>query len=450
MQEDPSDSVRRADFGEPFYWGVSSSAFQTEGACDADGKGLSIWDVFTAKRGRIRKNQHARTACDFYRVYRDDIALIRQLGIPNFRFSLSWPRILPEGTGAVNAKGIDFYNRLIDSCLENGIEPWVTLYHWDLPYHLEKRGGWTNRDMLRWFETYAECCVKHFGDRVTHWMVLNEPAVFTAAGYFFGMHAPGRIGLKNFLPAAHHAVLSMGHIGRLLRSHLPGAQIGTTFSCSHIEPASPRFSDVAAARRADALINRLFAEPVLGMGYPINDVPALAGIERYMRPGDEQDMAFDFDFIGLQNYTREIVKHSFFVPYLRAQLVKATRRRVPVTAMGWEVYPRAIYHVLHKFAAYANIPPLVITENGAAFADVITNGEVNDEQRRQYLQDHLAEVRQAKKEGVPVRGYFVWTLTDNFEWAEGYHPRFGLVHVDFETQQRTIKASGKWYTEFLR
>jgi len=439
-----------ADFGADFQWGVSSAAFQTEGAWATDGKGPSIWDTFTNRKGKIKGGQHAQTACDFYHRYREDISLVRQLHIPNFRFSVAWPRIFPEGVGQPNPKGLDFYNRVVDDCLEQGITPWVTLYHWDLPQALQEKGGWTNRDILSWMEDYAGTVVRHLGDRVKRWMVLNEPTVFTGAGYFFGVHAPGMTGLRNFFPAAHHAALAMGRVGRLIRSEMDDAEIGTTFSCSSIHPVSSRPRDVKAATRADALINRLFIEPILGLGYPIHSLKALAGIEKYMQAGDEKALPFDFDFIGIQNYTREVVASSFFVPYLRARLVPAAKRDVlGVTEMGWEVYPAAIYEMIEKFSAYPNLPKLYITENGVAFPDAVVDEQVKDPKRQQYLMDHLAQVLRAKQDGLNVHGYFVWTLTDNFEWAEGYHPRFGLVHVDFETLKRTVKDSGYWYASFL-
>ena len=440
----------REDFGADFQWGVSTAAFQTEGAWDTDGKGPSIWDTFTHRKGKIKGGQRADVACDFYHRYREDVAFIKQMHIPNFRFSLSWPRIMPAGTGAPNSKGLDFYDRLIDHVLEQGITPWVTLYHWDLPQALQDKGGWTNRDVVSWLADYAECAAGRYGDRVKHWMVLNEPTVFTGAGYFFGVHAPGLTGVRNFFPAAHHAALAMGHVGRLLRSAVPDAAIGTTFSCSSIHPASGRRRDVAAAKRADALINRLFIEPVLGMGYPVADLSALAGIEKYMQPGDDRLLPFDFDFIGIQNYTREVVRHSFWVPYLSAKIRSAKRRRVQtVTEMGWEVYPESIYEMIKQFSAYPNVPKIYVTENGSAFPDVVADGQVADHQRLAYLQSNLAQVLRAREEGHNVHGYFVWSLTDNFEWAEGYHARFGLVHVDYETQQRILKQSGRWYGQWL-
>jgi beta-glucosidase len=442
--------LNKSLFGNDFKWGVSTAAFQIEGACDTDGKGESIWDTFTAKKGKILNADRADVACDFYSNYKADIDLVKQLNIPNFRFSISWTRILPDGTDNVNQAGIDYYNQVIDYCIEQGIEPWVTVYHWDLPQVLEVKGGWTNRKIIEWFTAFTAICAKHFGDRVKYWMVMNEPSVFSGAGYFFGIHAPGRTGLKNFLPAIHHILLSLAAGAKKLRELLPGSKIGTTFSCSYIEPRSDSKRDIKAAKVADALVNRLFLEPVLGLGYPINDLPVLKGLEKYIQPGDEQNMYFDFDFIGLQNYTREIVRYSFFTPYIQASLVKAKDRNVPITAMGWEVYPPAIYHMIKKFNAYPQIRKILVTENGAAFPDEVVDGKVDDPKRLEYLQTHLQQVLKAKQEGCKVEGYFVWTLTDNFEWAEGYHPRFGLVHVDFGTQKRIIKSSGYWYADFLK
>jgi beta-glucosidase len=446
---DQHTALKRASFGPDFAWGVSTAAFQIEGAHDAHGKSESVWDVFSSKKGKILNADHARVSCDFYNRYQEDIDLIKQLNIPNFRFSISWSRLLPDGTGNVNQAGVDYYNKVIDYCLKQGIEPWVTIYHWDLPQILEQKGGWTNREVVNWFSEFVTLCAKSFGDRVKYWMVMNEPMVFTGAGYFFGIHAPGRSGMKNFMPAIHHVVLSIAAGGKILRRLLPDAQIGNTFSCSQIEPLTNKPRDVAAAVRVDALINRLFIEPILGMGYPVKDLPVLKNLQKYILPGDEDNMKFDFDFIGVQNYTREIIRSSFFTPYVGARIVKAEKRNVELTAMRWEVYAPSIYHMIKKFDAYPQVRNVIVTENGSAFPDEVTDSEVNDPKRLQYLQDYLGQVLKAKNEGCNVNGYFVWTLTDNFEWAEGYHPRFGLIHVDHSTQKRIIKKSGRWFADFL-
>ncbi len=443
--------INRNDFGDGFHWGVSTAAYQIEGAHDLDGKGMSIWDAFSKKKKKIFNADHGDMACDFYKHYAEDIALIYRLNIPNYRFSISWSRIIPHGIAALNHKGIDFYNKLIDFCLELGITPWITLYHWDLPQALQDRGGWTNREVLHWFNYFVDCCIHNFGDRVKHWMLLNEPMVFTGAGYFLGVHAPGKKGLSNFLAASHHAAMCQAEGGRLIRSLRNDCNIGTTFSYSHLEPyRAGNERDIKATVKVDALLNRMFLEPLLGMGYPIKDVKILERIERFVLQHDEQKLAFDMDFIGLQTYTRELVTYAPFMPFVNAKIIKASKRNVPHTLMDWEVYPSSIYNALKKYDSYPGVREIIITENGAAFADEKMNGRVDDPLRVQYLQDHIGQVLLAKQEGVKVNGYFVWTLMDNFEWAEGYYPRFGLIYIDFKTQQRIIKSSGLWYGGFLK
>ena len=444
--------LKKSDFGSDFQWGVATAAYQIEGASKKDGKGVSIWDTFSNhKRGKyIKDRSNANHSCKHYKLHAEDISILKTLHIPNYRFSISWSRIFPQGNGHINSKGIDFYDRLIDQLLEQNIDPWTTLYHWDLPQSLQNKGGWTNREMLNWFEEYASFCLLKFGDRVKNWMVLNEPMVFTGAGYFMGIHAPGLKGMSNFLPAMHHATLCQAMGGRLARELVPNVKVGTTFSCSHIDPYTSSERDQKTAQRFDALLNRLYIEPSQGMGYPIEDLPVLKGVEKYILHNDENKLAFDFDFIGVQNYTREVAKSAWYVPYIGGKLVGAKDRKVPYTSMGWEVYPKSIYLMLKKFAAYPKIKELIVSENGAAFDDILHEDLINDTQRISYLQDYLQNVRQAQKEGVPVKGYFIWTLMDNFEWAEGYTQPFGLVHVDFKTQKRTIKNSGYWYRDFLR
>jgi beta-glucosidase len=440
--------ISRSNFGEAFKWGVSTAAFQIEGAHGIDDKLPSIWDEFTDRKGKIHQGHHAQMACDFYNLHPQDLDNVHHLSIPNFRFSLSWTRLINRDH-SVNEKGIAFYNRLIDGCLARGIEPWVTIYHWDIPSFLEEKGGWTNRDIIHWFGDYVEVCAKYFGDRVKYWMVMNEPMVFTGAGYYLGIHAPGRKGLTNFIPAMHHTTLCQAEGGRRLKFLLPYAEVGTTFSCSYVEPLNDSPAHQRAAIKIDALLNRLYIEPSLGMGYPVKDISLLSRVEKYMKAGDEEMMAFDFDFIGVQNYTREIAKRSWMVPILFATLVGAHKRKVETTLMNWEVFPASIYEMLKKYGAYKKVKKIYVTENGAAFEDTLLNGKVEDKRRVRYLHDYIAQVYKAKQEGIPVEGYFVWTLQDNFEWAEGYRPRFGLIYTDFNTQERIIKDSGYWYKDFL-
>ncbi len=443
------DELKRDDFGKDFLWGVATSAYQTEGAYNLDGRGMSIWDKFSHTDGKIKNNQTGDTACDFYHKYASDINIINDLNFDAFRFSLSWTRILPSGRTIVNQKGIDFYQQVIDKCLERGIEPWITLFHWDLPQELEDLGGWKNREVVDWFSEYVLLCAKTFGDRVKNWMVLNEPFAFTALGYLLGMHAPGKYGLKNFIPAVHHATLCQGIGGRILRENIKNGRIGTTQTITLADPFGQNEKDIAAAKRADAFLNRIFIEPAVGLGYPVSDLPSLSRIEKYIKPGDPDLMKFDFDFIGVQTYTRIMVKHNGIIPVIHAYPVSPKRRNVKqITEMKWEVYPEGIYRALKFYEKYP-LKEIYVTENGVAFKDILKDGKVYDTDRVEYFKEYLKQVLKAKNEGVNVKGYFVWSLMDNFEWAEGYRPRFGLVYVDFKTQKRFIKDSGLWFREFL-
>lgn len=443
-------NISASDFGGDFKWGISTAAYQIEGAHNLDGKGPSIWDTFSARKGKVKSGHNGNISCDYYNRFAGDIHLINQVGFNNYRFSIAWSRLLPSGTGTVNQKGIDFYKRVIATCLEKNITPWITCYHWDLPQALQDKGGWTNRDILNWFSEYVALCVISFGGDVKNWMILNEPLVFTGAGYFLGVHAPGKKGPGNFLSAVHHAALCQAEGGRMIKKLLPQSFVGTTFSCAPVYPVNYEEKNVKAAARVDAMLNRLFIEPLLGLNYPIKHLPFLNRIEKYFKDGDDKRLCFDFDFIGVQNYTREVVKHSMLTPFLRAQLIKAEKRNVATTAMGWEIYPQSIYDILKQFSKYSNIKQFIVTESGIGLYDVVSGGMVNDAQRISYIIAHLENILKAKNEGIPVNGFFNWTLLDNFEWAEGYHPRFGLVHVDFETQQRTLKNSAKWFAEFLK
>ncbi len=446
------DALTRAAFGSDFLWGTATAAYQIEGAMAEDGKGPSVWDTFSHRKGKIKTGENGDTACDFYHRYPEDIALLKEMHIQNFRFSLSWSRILPEGKGRINEKGLDFYKRLIDKCLENGVRPWVTIYHWDLPQALEDAGGWVNRDILGHFSEYANLVTRQLGDRVQDWMVLNEPMAFTSLGYLLGLHAPGRRSIRAFVRAAHHATMCQSEGGRIIRANVPNANVGTTISASPVHPKNDSPKHVAAAKRVDALINRIFIDPACGLGYPTEDLPLIRSIHKHMLPGDAEKLAFEFDFIGLQYYTRQIVKNSL-IPFIRGNVVKPKKFGIPdeeITEMGWEVYPEGIYTLLKRFAAMPTVKKVIVTENGAAFPDLVDGDHVHDPRRIKFLKDYLEQVLKAKNEGVNVGGYFIWSFLDNFEWAEGYKPRFGLVHVDYATQQRRIKDSGHWFSDFLK
>jgi beta-glucosidase len=436
--------------GQNFRWGVASSAFQSEGAFQEDGKSISIWDTFSAIKGHVRDASNARVSADFYHRYRDDIKLAHNMNFNCFRFSLSWPRILPEGSGPVNQKGLDFYQRVIDECLELNMEPWVTLYHWDLPQKLEDKGGWTNRDIVSWFTDYVDKCTREYGDKVRNWIVLNEPMSFTGLGYFLGYHAPGRKGLRNFLPAAHHAALCQAEGGRVTRANVPHSYLGTTLSCAHIKPVNKKEINVKAASRMDALFNRFYIEPLLGLGYPTDVLGILKRIEKYFQPGDEEKLKFDFDYIGLQYYYRMISKFSLIPPLIFANEIPASERNVSTNTMGYEIFPKGLYKVLRKFSQYKGIKEIIVTESGVCLDDQITNDRIDDQERIDYYKESIAYTLKAQQKGIPVKGFFVWSLTDNFEWSEGFRPRFGLVYVDYTNLDRKIKDSGLWFRDFLQ
>ncbi|MGB1247305.1 MAG: GH1 family beta-glucosidase [Chitinophagales bacterium] len=452
MAEIINSEMMKADFGKDFLWGTATASYQIEGGWNLDGKSPSVWDTFTSKSKNIHDGSNGNEACDFYHKYKEDIAIMKSLNFDVFRFSIAWTRILPDGTGKINQAGIDFYNNVIDECLAQGLQPWITLYHWDLPQVLEDKGGWPNRDVIDWFKEYVDVCTKAFGDRVKNWMIFNEPLAFTALGYLAKMHAPGKRSFKKFKQAVHHVTLCQAEGGRVVRANVPEANVGTTFSVTAVEPKDPnKKRHVKAAKKEDAFFNRLFIEPTLGMGYPTEDLKMLKGIEKYMEEGDEEKMVFDFDFFGVQNYFRTVAKFSLWPPVMWANVMKGkdlVEDESELTAMGWEVYPKGMYDILKQIGAYG--VPLYITENGMGLNDELNaDGTINDFRRTQFYKDYLANVLKAKNEGVDVRGYYQWTFMDNFEWAEGYGPRFGIVYNDFETQTRYLKDSAKWWQSFL-
>lgn len=445
-----TSELKASSFGKDFHWGVALSAAQNEGAITEDGRSPSIWDQFARRKGVIKKGARPTVACDFYHRYRDDLLLVKALGFNSFRFSISWSRILPDGSGKASANGIEFYQRVIDECLSLGLTPFVTLYHWDLPQVLQAEGGWESPLINRWFRHYAKVCAKNFGS-VKHWLVLNEPSGFTTLGHMLGIHAPGRRSLEGFLKSVHHAALAQADGGRMLRQYIPDAIIGTSFSCSEVIPFSDTPADLAAARRIDLFMNRLFIEPLLGKGFPEDDRGIVDKMNRKNKSWKfAEQMQFDMDFIGLQNYFPIVVKHHSFIPLIQAAEVKPRERKVPVTAMGWEINADSFQHIIRRFWKYGAIKQLMITENGAAFKDLVQQGRVHDQERIRFFQLYLQALLKSKREGVKLGGYFAWTLMDNFEWAEGYEARFGLVHVDFKTQLRTVKDSGFWWRDFLK
>ena len=442
--------IKASDFGNEFLWGVATAAAQIEGTSDYYGKGSSIWDTFSAKGGKIKKGHKPSVACDFYHRFREDIALVKLLGFRIFRFSIAWSRILPLGKGEINPEGIRFYHNVIDECLEQGITPYVTLYHWDLPQALEEEGGWTSFSINSAFNGFVSICATEYGDKVKNWIVINEPFGYTSLGYMLGIHAPGKTGLTNFFSAVHHTALAQAEGGKILRAEISKVNIGTTFSCSEILPYTQSDNDILAADRVDCLMNRLFIEPTLGLGFPTANWDVLEKFQIEYGTWRHMDRyKFEFDYIGLQNYFPLTVKYNAFIPVIQAWEVKAKNRKKPHTAMGWEINADSFYNIIMRFAAYSNVQNIIITENGAAYHDKIVDGKIDDAERIEYFKLYLYALLKAKNDGAPVSGYMAWTLMDNFEWAEGFNARFGLVYNDFKTQERTIKDSGYWWQKFL-
>ncbi|MBB6546602.1 GH1 family beta-glucosidase [Nonomuraea rubra] len=430
-----------------FLWGTATAAYQIEGATDEDGRGASIWDTFAHEPGRTSRGQTGDVACDHYHRWPEDVALMAGLGVNAYRFSIAWPRVQPLGSGQVNAPGLDFYDRLVDALLGIGIQPVPTLFHWDLPQALEERGGWLDRDVCERFADYAAVTAERLADRVPLWITLNEPFVHMAYGYAMGVHAPGRALLTGALPAAHHQLLGHGLAVQALRAAGAG-QVALTNNCTPVWPASQDEPDLRAADAYDILHNRLFNDPVLLGKYP--DLSAYTAELDFIRDGDLATIATPLDALGVNYYnpTRIAAPTGDALPFDDAGV-----SGYPTTAFGWPVVPDGLRELLTGLRSrYGTaLPPILITENGCSQEDVpAEDGTIDDAARVDFLDRHISAMREAMAEGVDVRGYFVWSLLDNFEWAEGYDQRFGLVHVDFDTQRRTPKRSYHWFAEFLR
>ena len=441
-----TDSIR---FPDGFLWGAATSAYQIEGSPLADGAGPSIWQRFTHSPGLTVNGETGDVACDHYRRYREDVALMAELGLNAYRFSISWSRILPEGTGHVNPKGLDFYSRLVDALLERGIQPTATLYHWDLPEALDNRGGWLNRDVADWFADYARVCYRALGDRVPMWSTLNEPWVVTDGGYLHGALAPGHKNLFEAPIATHNLMRAHGTAVQAYRAER-NDRVGIVVNLEPKYPASDSAADCAATQRADAYMNRQYLDPVFLGTYP-SELREIFGQAWPEWPAEDMALVRQpIDFVGINYYTRNVSRDD-----ARALPVRAVGVRQPqhaVTETGWEVFPEALTRVLLWVTERYGKIPLYITENGAAFYDPPKpiDGRIEDPLRVDYYRKHLRAAHDAMRKGADLRGYFAWSLLDNFEWSLGYSKRFGIVHVDYETQQRTPKASARYYSEVIR
>ena len=435
-------------FPKGFVWGVATAAYQIEGAWDEDGKGESIWDRFSHTPGKIANGDTGDVACDHYHRWLEDVALMNELGLHAYRFSISWPRLFPEGRGRVNPAGLDFYSRLVDALLEAAIEPFITLYHWDLPQALQDDGGWPARSTAGAFAEYADVISRHLGDRVKHWITFNEPYVSAMVGYLEGRHAPGHSDLDEALAAAHHLLLAHGWAVPVIRRNSPEAQVGITLNLSGQTPASPSAADRAAAWQRDGIINRWFLDPLSARGYPVDIVQHYGNPMDFVQAADLEAIAAPLDFLGVNYYARGVVRSSVV-----SEAENAPRTVFPNperTEMGWEVYPEGLYELLGRLHFDYHFPALYVTENGAAYPDQIgPDGQVDDPLRVAFLREHLAAAARAIAAGVSLRGYFAWSLMDNFEWAHGYSKRFGLMYVDYPTQRRVLKTSAHWYRQVI-
>jgi beta-glucosidase len=439
----PVNDDPRPVFPPDFVWGVATAAYQIEGAAAVDGRGECIWDRFSAMPGKVRNGESGAVAADSYHRYGEDIALMRALGVDAYRFSISWPRIVPGGRGGVSAAGLDHYDRLVDALLEAGITPFATLYHWDLPQALEEEGGWTSRATAEAFVDYVEAVAGRLGDRVRAWATHNEPYCSAWLGYGTGSKAPGRARLDDAVAAMHHILLSHGWAVDALRRATKDADVGIVIDSWPVHPATLEAADVLAARQVDAQRNRWVFEPLLRGSYPVDLLDAFSPVTPPVRDGDMAVIAAEIDFLGVNNYSRTIVRAS--PEDGRPETVRPPSD-APVTDMGWEIYPDGLHEVLTRLHREYAAPPLYVTENGAAFGDVRGHdGAVHDPERIAYLDAYIRSVGRAIADDVPVRGYFAWSLLDNFEWEQGYWRRFGLVYVDYPTLERVRKDSFAWY-----
>jgi beta-glucosidase len=438
-------------FPESFLWGAATASYQIEGAVHEDGRGSSIWDDFAAIPGKTYQGQTGEVTDDHYHRFEEDIDLMAQLGLGAYRFSIAWPRILPEGRGAVNSLGLDFYDRLVDALLAKGTIPFATLYHWDLPSALERDGGWLNRATASAFAEYAEIVTRRLGDRVANWITLNEPWCSAYLGYGIGMHAPGQSNRQAAIDAAHHLLLGHGLAVPRMRAHLPSsAQVGITLVLNPIYGADERAETTRDVELANEFSNGWFLDPIYRGAYPERFFEHMALNPPPVQQGDLESISAPLDFLGVNNYFRTLVRGA------RAQpLADHIENVSPIpnacyTDMGWEVYPNGLRDVLVNVARNYPVGKLYVTENGAAFPDVWDGGNtVSDPRRVDYLRVHITACAEAIEQGAPLSGYFVWSLMDNFEWSEGYAKRFGLVYIDYPTQRRVIKESGRWYAALL-
>jgi beta-glucosidase len=442
--------MSKITFPEGFVWGTASSAYQIEGAWNEDGKGISIWDTFVHTPGKIIDNETGDISIDHYHRYKEDAALMAELGLTHYRFSTSWTRLLPAGTGKVNPKGLAFYDRLLDTLLKHKIEPYLCLFHWDLPQVLQDQGGWPNRDTAYHFVDYARLVAKHFGDRLQVIMTHNEPWVAAFAGHFLGMHAPGSRNLGAALHAVHHILLSHGLAAEAIRAEVKKPiQVGITLNLTPVYPATESTKDKESTTLVDAIMNRIVLDPLLKGTTPMEEFKLVKAFTRGLIKSGDLEKIHSLDLLGINYYSRAVIKHSSKIPVIGVEQVQPEGSEY---SGMWEIFPEGLYTLLTGLQErYCPNCEIMITENGIPVPDGLDfDGRVRDERRIRYLKDHLFQVHRAIQAGVPVKGYFHWSFMDNFEWSLGYGQRFGLVYVDYKTQKRTVKDSGRWFAEVIK
>jgi beta-glucosidase len=443
-----TDNNEVVGFPKDFLWGVAAASYQIEGAWNEDGKGENIWDRFSHTPGNIENNDTGDVACDHYHRYQEDVDLMASLDIQAYRFSISWARILPSGTGQVNQAGLDFYSALVDALLAANIEPYITLYHWDLPQALQDKGGWPARGTAEAFGEYAHIVSQHLGDRVRNWMTLNEPHVSAYIGYLEGRHAPGHKDKDEMVAASHHLLLGHGLSVPAIRANIPNARVGIVLNVHPIHLASQSEADKKAGKMVDGIINRWYMDPISGRGYPQDIVKHYDNDMAFVLDGDLEKIAAPLDFLGINYYFRIVARNpevSEEENEPRAVIVSNDK-----TEMGWEIYPPGIYEILDRIHRDYEFPELMVTENGAAIPDKVdASGKVDDPRRIGYVGSHLREACRAIQDGIPLTGYFHWSFTDNFEWGYGFNKRFGIIYMDYDTLERIPKSSAYWYKDVI-
>ena len=444
LLSDNSLNYKKVDFGKDFFWGISTSKIYEE-------KCIEKYTVNTSlKSSSEQKNSSLTIENNLFENYKEDIKTIKELGLDNFKFSILWSKILPDGIGKINEDGIEFYNDILKTCKEYNIEPFVTLHHSDLPLALENKGGWTNRDIIKWFEEYVTVCLTAFNDKVKYWIVLNKPSIFLGTGFFLGIQTSRKKGINNFLPSLHHSLLCQSTGYKTIKKFNPQSQVGTSLTTTYITPRTYSEKNIKAAERIDTLLNKIFIEPTLGLGYPIETLPFLKHIAKYMHQGDEDLIKVNLDFIDLKNYTREVIEYNSYTPFVNAKLVPVHKRVLDSNIIDWEINQKSIYMMILKLSKYEGIKKIIVSENGNLFSDNLKFDSVNEDKYNLYPKNYLQQVLYAKYKSEKVIGFFISTIIDDIELFEDCKLRFEIINLDHNYLKKIIKNLASWYKKFLK